>query len=320
MLQAEDSDMSQNLYDQSSRYLARIDPPGFFCWLLGPRAEDFAFRGWLDTRAISFPGEPDRTSDMVAHLANLLEHGIPWALLLEFQIVPDPEMFGRIVRHLGALWSYVKPDVERGSRFWVGAAVINLTGRGNCSQRMHWPAAGLTTDLGVREHNLEYERADELLNGVESGMWPRSLLPFIPLMIGGDESDIIDRWMALAGAEPDSRQRADYAAIALLFAERAGRKALWDDKLKGWNVTESAYINEFIAKGEAKGEAKGRAEGEARGRMTALLEVLNEKFQTLPGDLETAIRGTTDVNQLRLWILAAVKANTLEEFRTASGL
>ncbi|HEV3437570.1 MAG TPA: hypothetical protein VG122_09425 [Gemmata sp.] len=76
------------------------------------RAEDFAFRGWLDTRAISFPGEPDRTSDMVAHLANLLEHGIPWALLLEFQIVPDSEMFGRIVRHLAALWSYVKPDVE----------------------------------------------------------------------------------------------------------------------------------------------------------------------------------------------------------------
>jgi hypothetical protein len=68
------------------------------------------------------------------------------------------------------------------------------------------------------------------------------------------------------GAEPDSRQRADYAAIALLFAERAGRKALWDDKLKGWNVTESAYINEFIAKGEAKGRAEGEARGEARGR------------------------------------------------------
>jgi hypothetical protein len=128
----------------------------------------------------------------VAHLLNLLEHGVPWALLLEFQIVPDPEMFGRVLRHLGSIWQYVWPDEERGSRFCLGAAVINLTGRGRCSQQMRWLGAKLTTHLGVVEHNLEYERADELLNGVESGMWPRSLLPFIPLMIGGDETDIIE--------------------------------------------------------------------------------------------------------------------------------
>ena len=81
-------------------------------------------------------------------------------------------------------------------------------------------------------------------------------------------------------------------------------------------MTESAYINEFIALGEAKGEARG----EAKGRMMTLIEMLNLKFQSLPGNLETAIRGTTDVDQLRMWLSAAIKANNLDEFRLASGL
>lgn len=138
--------------------------------------------------------------------------------------------------------------------------------------------------------------------------------------------------MAQAIAETNTYRRSDYAAIALIFAERAGRKAVWADKLKGWNVTESAYLNQFIAegeargevkgeaKGEARGEARGRAEGEVRGRVTTLLDVLTEKFQALPGNLEEAIRGTTDLTQLRNWTSAAVKANTLEEFRSISGL
>jgi hypothetical protein len=223
--------MSQNIYDQSCRYLVGLDPPGFFCWLLKSPIEAFTFRGWLDTRAISLPREPDRTSDMVAYLVDLLRNGVPWSLVLEIQIVPDPEMLGRILGHFAAIWKRVKPDMERGSRFHLGAAVINLTGRGNCSQHMHWAEAELTTHLGVRERNLEYESADELLNKVESGQWPRSLLLFIPFMIGGDEPGNIDRWMILAGAEPDSHLRSSYALIALLFADRVQRKDLWEYKL-----------------------------------------------------------------------------------------
>jgi hypothetical protein len=311
-----ESFMQQNLYDQACRYLVMLDPVGFLCWLLGLQRAEFSFFGWLDTRAIAHPGESDRTSDMVAHLANLQEHGMPWALALEFQIVPDFEMFGRALDQIATIWRFVRPDHERGSRFHVGAAVVNLTGRVNCSRQMHWPAAKLTTNLIVVERNLEYEYADELLKGVESGHWPRSLLAFIPLMIGGGEPSKIDWWMALAGAELNTKHRSDYAGLALLFADRVGRKAIWEGKLKGWNVTESAWLNEFIAKGEATGEARG----EVKGRMTALLELLNEKFQSLPGDLETAIRETTDVNRLRMCVSAAVKASTMQEFRQASGI
>jgi hypothetical protein len=290
--------MSQNLYNQASRYLVMLDPAGFVSWLLGLHRSQFAFQGWLDTRAIAYPGESDRTSDLVAHLVNFLEHGRPWAISLEFQIVPDTEMFSRALSQIAAIWKYVRPDNERGSRFFVGAAVVNLTGRGNCSQQMHWPEAKLTTNMVAVERNLEFESADEILKGVESGLWPRSQLAFAPLMIGGGESGIIERWVALAGAEPNIKYRSDYAGLALIFADRVGRKAIWNDKLKGWNMTESAFINEFIA----MGEARGRAEGEARGRIEAarslILRFGAKRFGSPTSTIELALLAISDRERL----------------------
>jgi hypothetical protein len=281
---------------QSSRYLAKLDPKGFFCWLFRLSAGDFEFRGWLDTRAISFPGSPERISDMVAHLTDLFEHGIPWAMLLEFQIIPDPKMFGRLMGSLAAIWEHVKPDEERGSRFQLGAAVINLTGRGNCSQEMRWPKAQLITQLCVVERNLEFENADEMLEGVESGSWPKSLLPFIPLMIRGDEPAIIERWIALVGAESDLHLRTDYAAIALIFADRVGRKSNWYDRFhQEWKMTESPFLNEFIAKGEAKGRVEGRIE-EAH---SLVLRLGAKRFgKTAPAEIQTAILAIGDRERL----------------------
>ena len=93
--------MSLNLYDQACRYLVGFDEPGFLRWLLGLQAHEFAFKVWLDTRAILYPGERDRTGDLVAHLVNRTENDAPWAVLVEFQIEPDPEMFGRVLRPWG---------------------------------------------------------------------------------------------------------------------------------------------------------------------------------------------------------------------------
>jgi hypothetical protein len=282
--------MSENVYDQSCRYLVGMDPAGFISWLLGLPSPSFAFRGWLDTRAIAYPGTPDHISDMVAHLVNLSKHGVPFALLLEFQITPDPEMFSRILSFLSAIWKFVKPDSERGSRFELGAAVINLTGQGNCSRLMHWSEAQLITHLAIRERNLEYESADDLLNGVANGQWPRSLLSFIPLMIGGDDPGIIDKWIALVGSEPEFQRRGDYAGIALTFADRVGRKVIWEEKLKEMSVTESAFLNEFIAKGEAKGRAD-----EAR---LFVMRLASKRFGQAPNSIESAIQSVSDRERL----------------------
>lgn len=68
------------------------------------------------------------------------------------------------------------------------------------------------------------------------------------------------------------------------------------------------------------GAARFDTKDEARGRATTLLELLTEKFGSSPADLETAIRGTTDLERLRAWTSAAIKPPTLEEFRRIAGL
>src|SRR3954451_16617572 len=95
---------SKNVYDQAARFVAKLDPPGILCWVLQLRPDALVFRRWLDTRLIPFPREPDRECDTVASIEDVRRGQVPWALLLEFQIAPDPLMFGRVTAHLGQVW------------------------------------------------------------------------------------------------------------------------------------------------------------------------------------------------------------------------
>ena len=88
---------------------------------------------------------------------------------------------------------------------------------------------GLLESLGLDpakiavERNLEGESADELLDGVESGRWSRSVLVWVPLMAGADTPAQIERWKRLAETEPDRNRRSELAALAEIFSDRAGR-------------------------------------------------------------------------------------------------
>jgi hypothetical protein len=84
-----------NYFDQASRYAAKLDELGFIRWLLRHRMDGLTFEGWIDARRLPFPGNPDRTGDTVARLREQTEPLRWWALLIEFQIEPDSEMFGR---------------------------------------------------------------------------------------------------------------------------------------------------------------------------------------------------------------------------------
>ncbi len=85
-------------------------------------------------------------------------------------------------------------------------------------------------------------------------------------MSGGDNTDIIDKWKTLAEAEPNRRRKAEYAGLALVFADKAGCREIWEQKLEGWNVEESSVVNAWIAKGEKRGIAIGEARGRNWGR------------------------------------------------------
>jgi hypothetical protein len=46
----------------------------------------------------------------------------------------------------------------------------------------------------------------------------------------------------IAAAEPDSRLRSDYGALAVIFVERTRWSAPWQQALKGWNMKESPQV------------------------------------------------------------------------------
>lgn len=282
--------MPSGVFDQAARYTARIDPPGFLGWAFGLPPAGFEFRGWLDTRAVPFPGDPDRANDTVAGVGDPAAGGVPWAVAVEFQNRPDPDMFGRLVVYLGGLWLALRPDAERGSRFHLGAVVVNLTGVGLSGRDMRWSAAGLVTHLGVVERNLEREPAADLLGGIDAGRVSRGLLPWVPLMAGADDPGLLDHWAELAAAEPDRRRRADYGGLARVFAEKSGAKELWHAKLEGWEVEESAVVNEWIARGTARGAVE-----EAR---NLILRLGTRRFGAAGPAAEAAVRGVQDRDRL----------------------
>ena len=104
----------------------------------------------------------------------------------------------------------------------------------------------------------------------------------------------------------------DYAGLALVFAEAASCRPVWQQTLQGWNVVQSQQVLEWMAEGEAKGEV--------RGQVRSLLRVLRARFGTLPADLEAAIQAQSDLAQLDRWLDAASTTTTLTDFRQATSL
>ena len=149
--------MSVNHFDQASRYGAKLNAGAFTTWLLGGLPPGLAFRGWLDTRTIPFPGDPDRICDTVAALFQAGAAPSWWAMPIEFQAQPDGEMFGRELEYLGRLWRELRPPEKSAGRYLVGAVVINLTGRGHTSRDMVMVGTNLRTCLQVIERNLQRE-------------------------------------------------------------------------------------------------------------------------------------------------------------------
>ena len=130
-------------------------------------------------------------------------------------------MFCRMLSYLATFWKAARPDEERRSRFLLGAAVVNLTGQATISQHMEHAATKMVLELQAVERNLEHESAVELLDGVESGRWSRSVLVWVPLMAGADTLALIERWKRQAAAEPDRNRRSDLSCGARRSVDRA---------------------------------------------------------------------------------------------------
>jgi hypothetical protein len=217
-------------------------------------------------------------------------------------------MFGRLLVYLGQMWLELRPHVGLNDRFDVAAVVVNLSGAGHTSRDMRWPEAGLRTELLAREVNLGSLEAGRTLDEIEAGRVTRTALAFVPLMQNGGDPAMIQRWLAVASLEPDVRRRGDFGYLTKLFAEKADCWDVWDQALKGWNMVVSKQVELWKAEGEAKGTAN------------ALLQVLGTKFDPLPPELVASVRDAPDLAVLKGWLVDAVRASTLDDFRQATKL
>ncbi len=305
-----------NDYDWACRRLAKLGPEALLGWLLTTFAQHLRFGHWLDTRTASLPGLPQGVRDTLAGLQEQATHRW-WTLLLEFQVQPDPDMFGRLLIYLGTTWLELRPDPLPGSRYWLAAAVVNLTGTREslpASWDMMLPGPdGVRCCLQVRERYLREEAALPLLQAIGVGEQGRIVLPWIPLMQADDVEAVIRLWLGLWASEPDERLRLEYVALTRVFLELSSARQRWQQALEGLDVIKSPFLESI--------REEGRTEGEARGRAKALVQLLELRFPgQLPAELRATIENTGDRARLEQWFTLAATAESLDAFRRDGGL
>jgi hypothetical protein len=300
-----------NDFDQGCRYLAKRQPHGFFGWMLSGHDQALAFEKWEDTRRRPFPGEPDRTCDTVARFRSLTDPEVPWIIVVEFQSRPQRWMPLRMLRYQGdVLWEF-RPRRRQGKLPNVGGIIVNLTG--TPQQRRLSMVLATQPDrshrFSVVTRNLAADSAEQTLQAIAAGRLQRCVLPWVPLMQGGAESAIIQEWLRLAAGETDESLRADYGALAVVFAELAGCREVWHRALEEWNVQRSQQVLEW--------QQEAREEAQVETTRANLLRLLRVRFQAVPEDIAGTVAGMTDLTELSRWLDLTVTAGSLEAFRAA---
>lgn len=316
--------MPVNRFDQAARFAARMEPHALLAWLLGLPPVDFRFVGWLNAQSSPFPGEADRRCDTVAHFEDARRPAPPVALVVEFQLEPQPDMGLRMGEYACRLCREQRPypDDPR-VRFRPGGLVVHLTGVGNTPYASDIPGTSVRVGLDFPDRNFAVEDAGALLAEVESGARPAELLTWIPLMLGADSPGIIGRWKRLAATARTATRRSELGGLALVFADAAGRLRPWRAALEGWEMRDSVvaleWVNEGIEIGLARGVETGRAEEALASRRATLLELLAERFGKLPLKLRRRVGREESVERLRAWLRLVVSAESLEAFVAAMG-
>lgn len=298
-------------FDKAGRYLIRLDPLGFFTWLCAEFVRVWRFRGWLDTSAIPFPGERQRVCDTVAEFIHRRDRRRRCLLDTEVQSHPHLDMPERLGEYAFQLRRQRRYGRGRHGKYQVIGAVVNLTGavQPNTLDMTEAMLDGAGLFIAVLQKTLREEDAAATLQRIAAGELPRCVLPWIPLMRGGGDAIIIEEWRRLASLERNAYRRADYGALAMIFAELAKRKGIWQMGLEGWNVRESKFLKDWADQAALRSLRK------------TLLRLLQSRLQNpLPLDLLDAINDCEDQSELDRWIDLSVVANTLAEFRANAGI
>jgi hypothetical protein len=296
-----------NEYDKAGRYLIKRDPPGFFRWLL--RRADVSFRAWIDARRHALPDQGDLTNDLVA--AFRVGAGFE-ALCVELQAESAGGSAARLL--LGYVPRLLTEPAAPGSLALAaaGGAVVNLTGPEQPAGVEQRPTLAPRCWLagGIEQRTLRTEDAAATLDAVAAGTISRWLLAWLPLMRGGAEPGIIERWKTEAGKEPGERDRRLLAHLTLTFAALARCRAAWQGQLEGWAVIKSDYLEELREEVRAEAREEGRTEGLRRD----VLRLGRHRFGKAAGRKQKShLQAVTDVARLERILDRVLVATSWEE-------
>ncbi len=233
------------VFDQAARYATEEEPEAVVNRLFRGAAVRPRFHEWRDTRTTPRPGDPDRTADRVAALVDDNSPHPPWLLLAEFQSRHDPDKLDVTLVEAGQLRLRCRHGDDRQGKYKVLTALIYLCD--TCPE----PVLDMTLGgAGTRHKPLLWivaeDNARETLEAVAGGSLTWGMLFWVPLMSGGGDPVVVERWKELASALPERRRRGDLALVVVVFAELAGCAPAWKQGLEGWDMTESAYVNSII--------------------------------------------------------------------------
>ena len=295
------------VYDQSARYACHADPHAVVRRLLRDSGAALRFASWEDSRPTPLPGGQDRTADRIAVLTDEAAPERPWLLVLEFQSRPDPDKLDVTLVEASQLRQSARHGEGRREKYPVIVGLVYLqdadadepldmtlpNGRGTFHSPLYW--------------NVREDSASVALEDLATGRTTWGVLFFVPLMKGGDEPGVIERWKELCGLVPETQSREELGGVALIFAELAGRYLAWEKSLKEWNMTESMVVNEWMR------QAAERAHLESGRKF--LTKLLNRRF---PGEVTKELSETIDQQPseslLEEWYDRANEVATMDEF------
>ncbi len=139
-----------------------------------------------------------------------------------------------------------------------------------------------------------------------------SLLPFVPILKGGENESTIREALRMLRADEQLNQ---LETVLAFFATFVLESALIQEIMR-WDMTvlrESPWYQEILREGEAQGKAQGEARGEVRGIISSIETSLEAKFGSDGLQLMPLISPISDLEQLKEILRRIVVANTIED-------
>ncbi|MEH1803710.1 MAG: Rpn family recombination-promoting nuclease/putative transposase [Nostoc sp.] len=145
-----------------------------------------------------------------------------------------------------------------------------------------------------------------------------SLLPFVPILKGGENESTIREALRMLRADEQLNQ---LETVLAFFATFVLESTLVQEIMR-WDMTvlrESPWYQEILREGQARGQAEGEARGEVRGEVRGIISSietsLEAKFSSDGLELMSKISQISDLDQLKEILRRIVVANTIQELR-----